>query len=84
MRKTIHSTHSQVLREALKAIRERTDLSQRELSAALGREHSLINKVESGERRIDIVEFYWICKACGADPEVEAQKLMKAFGEMEK
>jgi hypothetical protein len=50
----------------------------------LGREHSFISKCELGERRIDIVEFYWICEACGANPESEAKKIMKAFADQDK
>ena len=43
-----------------------------------------ISKCELGERRIDIVEFYWICEACGATPESEAKKIMKAFATQDK
>lgn len=84
MRKTIHSAQSKLLRATLKEIRERADLSQRQLCRLLGREHTFVSKYESGERRIDIVEFYWICKACDAAPELAARKLMEAFAEMDK
>jgi transcriptional regulator with XRE-family HTH domain len=62
----------------------RTDPAQRQLCRRLGRERSFISKCELGERRIDIVEFYWICEACGANPESEAKKIMKAFAELDK
>ena len=65
-------------------MRERAGLAQRELCRKLGREHSFISKCELGERRIDIVEFYWICEACGANPESEAKKIMKAFADQDK
>ena len=84
MRKTIHSAPGELAREALTKIRERSGLTQRELCRRLGREHSFVSKCELGERRVDMVEFYWICKACGANPGVEARKLMKAFAELEK
>ena len=29
-----------------------------------------------------IVEFYWICEACGANPDREALKIMKAFAKL--
>lgn len=65
-------------------MRERAGLAQRELGRKLGREHSFISKCELGERRIDIVEFYWICEACGANPESEAKKIMKVFANQDK
>ena len=59
-------------------------ITQRKLCHKLGREHSFISKCELGERRIDIVEFYWICEACSANPETETKKIMKAFAAQDK
>ncbi|WP_303903018.1 helix-turn-helix domain-containing protein [Thiohalomonas denitrificans] len=84
MRKTIHSAQGRLLSETLRQIRERAGLTQRELCRRLGKEHSFVSKYELGERRIDIVEFYWICKACGVSPEVEATQLMKAFAALDR
>jgi len=72
-----------LIRDALKKAREKADLTQRELCRKLGREHTFISKCELGERRIDIAEFYWICKACNASPKKEAEKLIKAFEKLE-
>lgn len=79
MKKTIHSKQSEIIRQALKEIRENAGLTQRELCRILDREHTFISKCELGERRVDLAEFYWICKACNASPRKEAEKLMKAF-----
>lgn len=79
MRKTIHSQHGNLVGQVLKQVRERAGLSQRELCRLLGREHSFVSKCELGERRVDIVEFYKICVACGVNPETEARKIMKSF-----
>jgi transcriptional regulator with XRE-family HTH domain len=79
MKKTIHSKQSELIRDALKQVRENAGLTQRELCRILGREHTFISKCELGERRVDLAEFYWICKACNALPGKEADKLMKAF-----
>lgn len=49
-------------------LRNEADLTQRELGAMLEVPHSVIFKVEHGERRIDPVEFAVWCRACGADP----------------
>jgi transcriptional regulator with XRE-family HTH domain len=79
MQKTIYSQQAKIFRDSIKEIREKAGLTQRELCRRLGKEHSFVSKCELGERRVDIVEFYWICKACGANPENEAKKIMKAF-----
>jgi len=84
MRKTIYSQQSRIVGDWIRVMRERAGLAQRELGRKLGREHSFISKCELGERRIDIVEFYWICEACGANPESEAKKIMKAFADQDK
>jgi transcriptional regulator with XRE-family HTH domain len=79
MQKTIYSEQSKIVGDALKEIREKAGLTQRELCRLLDREHSFVSKYELGERRIDMAEFYWICSACWANPEVEARKIMRAF-----
>lgn len=82
MQKTIHSQQSALIREALKQVREKAGLTQRDLCRVLGKEHTFISKCELGERRIDIAEFFWICKACNASPKNETSKLMKAFKDL--
>ena len=79
MTKTIHSRQSQYVRETLIELRVTAGLTQRQLAAKLNREHSFVGRVDLGERRVDIVELFWICKACGANPAAVARKLMKHF-----
>lgn len=42
----------------------------RELGKLLGKPHSYIQRVEDGERRLDVVEFVWYCRALDIDPHV--------------
>lgn len=83
MQKTIHTQQGQLIRDTLRAVRQKAGLTQRELCRKLGREHSFISKCELGERRVDLAEFYWICQACGASAEREATALMQAFAALE-
>lgn len=52
-----------VLRELLKGLRtDKAQLTQLELSQALGRPQSYVSKYENGERRLDYVEVWEICQ----------------------
>jgi transcriptional regulator with XRE-family HTH domain len=81
--KTIHSKQSERVREALVKLRQNACLTQRQLARKLRREHSLISRLELGERRVDVVEFFWICQACGADPARTATTLMREFAKIQ-
>jgi len=50
--------------QALVGIRKKAGLTQWQLAALLNRERSFISRIESGERRLDLLEFFWICNAC--------------------
>lgn len=54
-------------------------MTQRDLAAAIGREHGMIARIELGERRVDFAEAYQIFIALGAKPEEEAASLMRKF-----
>ena len=40
----------------------------RDVGLLVGRPHSFVSKIESGERRLDVVEFIWYCQALSLDP----------------
>ena len=77
MNKTIYSRQNECVRKMLVALRNQAGLTQRQLAAKLGRERSLVGRLELGERRLDMVEFFWLCKACGADATKQASQLMR-------
>ena len=47
----------------------------------LERERSFVWRIETGERRLDVVEFFWVCKALDQDPVKVFQKLVTQFVE---
>ncbi|MGA2442086.1 MAG: helix-turn-helix transcriptional regulator [Tepidisphaeraceae bacterium] len=77
MRKSTYSGEYVRLRKRLVGIRANAGLTQRQLAKLLDVPHSWIAKVESGERRIDLVEFAWFCNACGNSPATEAAQLLR-------
>ena len=79
MEKSTFTPHYGLLRERLIELRGLAELSQRALAVRLGREHSFVGRIETGDRRVDLVEFFWICRACDADPEKEAARLIRRW-----
>lgn len=61
MASTVEDAEYAILQALLKRTRESRGISQRALSARLGRMSSYIQKIENGERRIDVIEFLRIC-----------------------
>lgn len=78
MRKSTHTAEYAALRARLVAIRAAARLSQRDLAQRLQVPHSWVAKVESGERRIDVIEFGWFCAGCGVAAAGEASRLFPA------
>jgi hypothetical protein len=53
------------------------------LAERLGRGRNLVGRLEVGQRRLDVLEFYSICKACNADLKKLLQGLMRKFEEIQ-
>jgi transcriptional regulator with XRE-family HTH domain len=83
MRKTIYTRQAECVRETIVEMRRKAGLSQRQLAARLGRERNLVGRLEVGQRRLDLVEFYSICKACDADLKNVLQRLLHKFEEIQ-
>lgn len=54
-------------RTALIKARKNQQLSQSAVAEQLGKPQSFVSKYESGERRLDVVEFYKIANILGVD-----------------
>ena len=76
MARSTHSEPYKLLLEMLIEARTRAGVTQVELAARLGRPQPFISFVERGERRVDVIEFYAIMKALGADPEDAFRELI--------
>jgi transcriptional regulator with XRE-family HTH domain len=74
--RSVHSEPYKLLLEMLIDARTRAGVTQVELAARLGRPQPFISFVERGERRVDVIEFYAIMKALGADPEGAFRELI--------
>ena len=67
MPKTLRSSRQLRLIDMLVEQRKRVGLSQGALAAKLGRYQSVVHSIESGSRRVDVVELLDIADAIGLD-----------------
>lgn len=76
MQKAISShTYSQFL-DWLKEGRIKQDLTIRELAVLLDKHASVIGKIETGQRRLDLYEYAQYCEVLKLDP-VEGLKILR-------
>lgn len=66
--KSVQSQGNKALTSWLKEQRQKQGHTMRSLSEILGTPHSYIGKVESQERRLDVVEYIQYCTALQVDP----------------
>ncbi|MFC5738823.1 helix-turn-helix domain-containing protein [Sinirhodobacter huangdaonensis] len=81
MSKTIHSLAQQALVAALARMRKEMGLSQMTLAERLHCHQSMIARIESGERRIDVVELVIIARAIGVSPHAVLTEVVPHIGD---
>jgi transcriptional regulator with XRE-family HTH domain len=70
MTESIHSPEYRHVLAKLIDMRTEAGMTQRDLAKVLERENSFVSRIETGKRRLDVVEFYWVCKALGKNAAV--------------
>lgn len=75
----VFSDEYQLLRETLSEARQQAGMTQRGLARCLGKSNSHVSQIETGQRRVDTLEFYLIARSIGVVPvklsEAVARKL---------
>lgn len=79
MQKSTHSTEYGAVLEKLRKMRMDAGMTQQQLANALEREQSFVWRIEKGERRLDVVEFFWVCNALGYNAAEVYSELCIAF-----
>jgi len=64
--KSIHDQRYIEVVALVRQARERSGLTQLEVAQRLGRPQSYLSKVETCERRVDLIELMQLCRAIGA------------------
>ena len=80
MRDLLRSEPYRALRAHLVKARKDARLTQSQLAARIGRRQPFISEIETGQRRLDIVEFIHLTRALGLDPAEVVRKLAKVRG----
>ena len=75
--KTLRSRRHRALCAALVNARKKAGLSQQELASRLKTSQTVIARIESGERRVDVVEFIDIGRALRIDPHDVLDELLQ-------
>lgn len=76
MKDSLYSPEYKKVLVRLVELRTQAGLSQRDLARILKREHSFVWRIETGRRRLDIVEFLWLCQALGQDATAVYRKIV--------
>jgi len=77
MSKTIRSARHEAVRRLLVDERKRAGLTQAAVAASLRRYQSFVATVESGQRRVDVVEFLAFAEAIGFDPKKAIKHILR-------
>ena len=67
MEKSQHTSAYRRLTAALRRARDEAELTQAQVAEKLGVYASFVSKVESGERRVDVIELAQFCKVYGVE-----------------
>lgn len=77
MSKTLGSKRHKALVAMLIAKREAKGMTQTDLAEKLGQYQSFVARIESGQRRIDVIEYLDIAEAIGFDPKRALSALLR-------
>ena len=79
MEKSIFTPYSLLLAKKMKEIREAAGLTQREMAEKMGTKQMTVYRLEKGERRLDLIEFYNLCRKFKIDPRKAAHDIMNEY-----
>lgn len=77
MEKTLGSEEHRVLIDFLVQQREKLGMTQSELAAEIGEYQSFVARLESGQRRLDVIEFLRLAKILKFDAKAVLGDLQK-------
>lgn len=77
--KTVGSPGNEALAKLIREKRKQAGLTQTQVAKTLRQRQTWLSHLESGQRRIDVIEFVKLAEALNFDPVEELQKLVPLF-----
>jgi len=74
-----YAKQTREIRDWLAEMRKHQGLSMRDLAGRLGVHHSYIGKIESGDRRIEVLDYVRYCSALNLNPAIGIRKLADSY-----
>ncbi len=74
---SMHNPAADLLAQTVVELRAATGMNQRELAALLGREQNYVARIETGQRRVDLIEWIQILRVLGVNPEQEIARIVR-------
>lgn len=68
MPKSVFTDANKAVIAVLVDARKSAGVRQEDLAKRLGKPQSFVSRIEGGQRRVDVIEFYAIARALGVDP----------------
>ena len=69
-------TESELFGKWLRQQRKAAGLTLREAGDLVDKPHSFIAKIETGQRRLDVIEYAWYCQRLGFDPIAGLKRIL--------
>jgi len=79
-KKSLRTHENSVLIGLLKEIRLKSGLTQAALAEAIGHSQSYISDIESGEKRLDLIQLRDYCDVCGTSLASFVRRFEAALG----
>ena len=73
----MHNPATDLLAKVVVDLRKEAGMNQRQLAATLGREQNYVARIETGQRRLDLIEWVQVLRALGVDPEKEITGIVR-------
>lgn len=84
MLKSVHTARHALFCESLKRARKAAGLTQEEMARRLREHQSFVSRYETGERRLDVVEYLEVAEILGIDPGKHMGELMRFIHQKER
>ncbi len=77
MSKEIYTPRHEALRKLIKLERQKAELSQAELAARLGWDQTTVSHIETGAKRVTVIELMELAEALGFDGAAAFRRIAK-------